>query len=369
MIARWSQLARPALLTLGLAVFIWLVRRADPDAIVVHLGALGWGAALVAAPYALVVALAVLGWRYAFDRPVPLGAGRLAMIYLAGKAVNLVTPLVPVGGEPLKAYLLRARGIPLTEGLASVVVTKTLDAVAQVFFVVAATAFLVVDADVPAALVKVTLPATAASAALAGGFVLAQWRGLFGGLARLLGSVGLGRASLDVGARDLDRRIRAYYRQRRRRLVAALTFHLLSWLATSLEVWVLLALLDLPRSIGFALALAALTAAARFIAFAVPGALGVQEGATVFVFLSFGLPADAALAFSLLRRFRELVWAAAGLLGLTRLRLDPVVGPDAACAIELAPARPPRSKHSKGGAASAPGAGRMIGRAAARRSP
>ena len=338
---RWPQLARPALLALGISIFVWLVWRADLDEFLVHLGALGPGAVLAAAPYALVVALAVLGWRSAFDRPVPLGSGRLALIHLAGKAVNLVTPLVPVGGEPLKAYLLRARGVPLTQGLASVVITKTLDAIAQVLFVVAATAFLVVRADVPAALLTVTLPAMATSAALVAGFVLAQWRGLFGGLARLLGSVGFGRASLDVGARDLDRRIRAYYRQRRRRLVTALTLHLLSWLATSVEVWVLLALLDLPRSIGFALGLAALTAAARFLAFAVPGAVGVQEGATVFVFSTFGLPAGAALAFSVLRRFRELAWAAAGLVVLTGLRLDPAGSPAEGCAVELTLAGPP----------------------------
>ena len=38
----------------------------------------------------------------------------------------------------------------------------------------------------------------------------------------------------------------------------------------------------------------------------------------MFIFGSFGLPPDAAMAFSILRRIREWGWAAAGLLLVSR---------------------------------------------------
>jgi uncharacterized membrane protein YbhN (UPF0104 family) len=68
-----------------------------------------------------------------------------------------------------------------------------------------------------------------------------------------------------------------------------------------------------------ALGVVALSSAVRAASFMVPGSLGIQEGGNVFIFGSFGLPPDAAMAFSLLRRIREWGWAAAGLLLVRRL--------------------------------------------------
>ena len=52
-------------------------------------------------------------------------------VRLAGEAVNLVTPTAAVGGDLLKAYLLRP-GVALREGLASVIADKTTSVVSQV---------------------------------------------------------------------------------------------------------------------------------------------------------------------------------------------------------------------------------------------
>jgi hypothetical protein len=62
------------------------------------------------------------------------------------------------------------------------------------------------------------------------------------------------------------------------------------------------------------IAIEGLLAAARGIAFVVPSALGVQEGAYVVLGGLFGLPPDTALALSLLKRARGLVLGAPPLL-------------------------------------------------------
>ncbi len=54
------------------------------------------------------------------------------------------------------------------------------------------------------------------------------------------------------------------------------------------------------------IAIEALVYALRTIAFAVPSAIGVQEGGYVLIGAIFGLGPDAALALSLLKRAREL---------------------------------------------------------------
>jgi uncharacterized membrane protein YbhN (UPF0104 family) len=54
--------------------------------------------------------------------------------------------------------------------------------------------------------------------------------------------------------------------------------------------------------------------AVKSCAFLVPSALGVQEGALVALFALFGLPPDAALALSLLKRARDLIYGVPGLI-------------------------------------------------------
>ena len=82
--------------------------------------------------------------------------------------------------------------------------------------------------------------------------------------------------------------------------------HLACWIASTLEAWV--ALRFAGASLGFAkvLVIESLLYAARSIAFAVPNAVGVQEGAYILLGASFGLTPETALALSLLKRARDL---------------------------------------------------------------
>ena len=65
-------------------------------------------------------------------------------------------------------------------------------------------------------------------------------------------------------------------------------------------------LADVP-SVGAVVAIEALIFAVRSIAFVVPGALGVQEGAYLLLAPLFGLDPEAAIALSLLKRARDVV--------------------------------------------------------------
>lgn len=317
-----GRLARGLFLALGLAVFLGLSWRIGVGEILSHLAPLGWSFVLVFPSYLLVFALDAAGWRFAFDRPIPVGLPSLTALQIAGKAANLLTPLAPIGGEPLKAYLLRLRGIPFGEGLASVVISKTLTMVAHGLFVVIVTVVAVIHLGLPVPFLRAVLGAVAIGALLVGAFVLAQVHGLFGRAVGLLGRVGLGLPAIEEDARQLDRRILGYYRREPRRLLTALSFHLSSWFAEGIEVYVLLWLLGLRPSPEVALAVTAFSSVVRAASFPVPASLGIQEGGNVVVFMSFGLPPDVAMAFSLLRRLREAVWAGAGFLLLSRSDLN-----------------------------------------------
>jgi putative membrane protein len=92
--------------------------------------------------------------------------------------------------------------------------------------------------------------------------------------------------------------------ERHGRLLAGFLLHLLAWIAGAFEAWVALRFMGSPLPLAAVIAIEGLLAAARGIAFAVPAALGIQEGAYVVLGGLFGLPPDTALALSLLKRAR-----------------------------------------------------------------
>ncbi len=89
----------------------------------------------------------------------------------------------------------------------------------------------------------------------------------------------------------------------------------MGWLVGTGEVYLITMLLGTPVSWRDALLLESLGQAIRGAGFAIPGALGVQEGGYLLLAPLAGLAPDAALALSLAKRAREL------LLGLARTAL------------------------------------------------
>ena len=82
--------------------------------------------------------------------------------------------------------------------------------------------------------------------------------------------------------------------------------HLACWIASTLEAWLALRFAGAPLGFATVLVIESLLYAARSAAFAVPNAVGVQEGAYILLGASFGLTPETALALSLLKRARDL---------------------------------------------------------------
>src|SRR5262249_53525362 len=112
----WSRLA---MVVAGAGAGAYLLYDIGPRAGLECFRAMGWRLLIVLwGPYSAAVVLDTLGWAVLLrDHHVPLGV--LFRARMVGEAVNLTTPTASVGGEPLKAYLLRPY-VPLADGLGSV---------------------------------------------------------------------------------------------------------------------------------------------------------------------------------------------------------------------------------------------------------
>jgi hypothetical protein len=78
--------------------------------------------------------------------------------------------------------------------------------------------------------------------------------------------------------------------------------------------------LDVKTSLATATAIEALGSGVRFATFLVPASLGPFEAANAAIFAALGFGVGAGLAFSLVRRARQVVWIAIGIVVLVLMR-------------------------------------------------
>jgi putative membrane protein len=305
-------LARPGL-AVGITVLTGLVVYHGIGELASALARAGWGLVLVAAFHLVPLAGDALGWRALIDPRERPGIGFFLRARWIGESVNGLLPVLQVGGNVVKARLLADAGVPGPRAGASVVVDVTTLVLSQLLFTACGILLLLQRAGGLQVVRAVTVGALIMGA-LAAAFVAAQRAGVFGRGARIASSLGRGLGGqLTLDGDALDAEVRALHR-RRSQLAAAAGWHLASWVTGTGEVWLALAFLGHPVDLATALLLESLGQAIRAAAFAVPGALGIQESGFVVLGAALGLGPETCLALSLAKRARELLLGVPGLV-------------------------------------------------------
>jgi putative membrane protein len=232
-----------------------------------------------------------------------------------GSSVNGLLPVGQIGGEFVRARLLARAGIAGPIAGASVVVDLTAGLVTQVVFILLGIVLYLGQRQAGAGWLLHLAGGLALFCALLLGFGIAQRRGLFLRLARILERATRGRAwrSLVGSAAALDQEIVARYADRAR-LARCACWRFLGWLWGSVEIWLAFWLLGHPVGVIEAVILESLGQALRSAGFALPGGLGAQEGGIVAGALALGIAPDLALAVALLKRVREVAYGVPGLV-------------------------------------------------------
>lgn len=298
----------------GLAASAWLV---------VHLGLrpIGHALATIGVGGVLLVSLAhlptlvVLGMAWGMLARDARGPQAPKFVWgrLMRDAGGELLPLSQVGGFAIGARAVTLAGVPGVEATVTSLLDLFVEQIAKIPYSIAAVAALLL-------LVPETPLAAPAVGVLALSIVL-------------LGLVALRRdwvrerlvrmaARLDTRRADPDaegplRSAEAEMVQAlapRGRLGFSLVLHALGWGLGALEAWIALRLLGTDVGLGAALVIDGLYVTVRMFAFAIPAAVGVQEGAYVVLCGLFGVDAPTALAFSLVRRARDLVIGAPAVL-------------------------------------------------------
>ncbi len=300
-------------LTVGVVLFAAVIAWQGIVDVAQALGRAGWGIIAIVLLHLPPLWADSMGWRSLIPRGGQPTRRTMIRARWIGESINDLLPVLQMGGNVVKSSLLAARGVQIGFAGASVVVDVTLVVLTQILFTLLGLWLLAPVIGSGKALPVILVGATILAILLAG-FYAAQRRGLFGFVARLSRRI-LGVSewtSISHRASTIDSEILQLY-SRRRALIASGCWHMLGWFLGIAEVWVGLYLLGHPVDIQTALLFESLGQTIRTGAFAVPGALGIQEGGYVLVGTALGIEPGIALALSLARRVRELLLGLPGL--------------------------------------------------------
>lgn len=312
-------------LVIGLVALGALVWHVGPSQIVDTIEHLGVGSiSIILLPLLAVYLLEAYGWKLTLGRWAnQVGFLRIFFIRTAGEAINASTPTGMVGGEPMKAYLLKQYDVPMVEGLASLVTAKTAMVLAQILFMLLGICLMVgilggSDYNVLALAVGVGM--------LAFGLILLmmiQRHGIGMGLLTLLRKVRLPvrfLESREVQLMELDNTIREFYRERGGIFRFTIVIYFVAWAIETFEVYAILYFLGMDVTMLSAFSIAAISVLIKGAGFFIPGSLGAQEGGYLVLLLSFGYDEVTGITFALIRRMREILWILIGLLVLALLK-------------------------------------------------
>ena len=328
-----SGARRVAWASIGVALLALLVYESGPARIAADLQSVGRGLIVVIAIEFVVDGFHTLGWWYTFPPDARRGTyWTLYFVRLAGTALNQTIPAASMGGEPAKVFLLEPH-FPIATAIATVMTSSLIFSLSKAVFIAFGMIVTWHRVQLPRGFVVAVVIGFLATLAGILVFLLLQLRGLTVTANRILARLPIPARwieSLERLAPGVDEQIRGFYQSRPRDLAMAAASHMGAFICGVVQVWLLLGWLGLPRSLGTSLAIESFSMLLGFVMFAVPGAIGVQEGGMLLVFAVLGLPAAVGLSTGIAFRLTSIVGAAAGLLTFAALRGRKLAGPSPA---------------------------------------
>ncbi|MBC6444547.1 MAG: flippase-like domain-containing protein [Alphaproteobacteria bacterium GM202ARS2] len=305
--------------SLGFFLLLYLVLHHDMATLWeqwLAIGATGYG--LLVLIHTLPIALSALAWQSwgqtwnkAGETPYPFSVFLLAR--WIRESAKLLLPLAQIGGDVIGMRVMTLHGMKTKEAIAMTTADITLEVLAQLAFTAVGVALLSLLVSAEQAYVFVLGLIGAGLVIVA--FVAAQRWGLLHLIDKAIGFIAKPLLGSEKNLLGLHDSLLGYYRNKGA-VIRSFMLHFAAWLAGAVEVWAIFWLIGHPITLLEAMLIEALVQAIKSVAFIIPAALGVQEGAFILVastLLASTTPALALLA-SLVRRGRHLLMGLPALL-------------------------------------------------------
>jgi hypothetical protein len=278
----------------ALVLFVVLIAHAGVRGLLQNLVSARWAIVPSVITWGFVYACNTVAWWTLLDGAIPFG--RAYVISVSSFAINYVTPLVPLGGEPLR-IAAASKWVEPPRATASVVGFRVIHTLGQLIFWITAIplAFVLLPRTPATTVSLISLAAVFAGGALALAALFRPQTRLFRRWPKL---------------NAIHEQIAAYSRST---ILVALGAEYVGRCLSMLEYLFITRALGLDVDYPTAFMIGAFSQFITNATFFIPFELGSKEGSLSLIFHLLGLPPDLGVYASIVSRIREMIWIAIGL--------------------------------------------------------
>lgn len=301
------------------SVFLCLfIRAIDIQKVLHSIGLIGFKLVFLLVVTFVAYFLAAVGWKFCLGKQgEKLAVTELFLIRHMGEMVSIVNPTSIIGGDAVKFFLLKDKGIDKTTVLASVVISRALMVITQLLLcLVTAVVLILRDPGFFASFPRIPAVFYVATAAF---ILLTVFLSRNFYVKKLVGKIKIMTKieSYPVSAkiREVGDALSMFFRTNKKGLFLASFFFLLHWIFGALEIYFILKFLGIEVSVVQAVLVDMGVIFFKVAGAFVPGQIGVEEFGNKIMLSAAGLPGpEIWITVSLLRRARQLFWIAFGLV-------------------------------------------------------
>jgi len=240
---------------------------------------------------------------------------RLFSYKIAGFSLCYITPGALVGGEALRAYLLKRNDVKFTEGISSVIIDKFFDlsiaALLTSVGIIIAISFFNISSYYKAVILLVTVAWVVMLSFFLYGSLTKK--GFFRHIFRFLHIYRIkSLGKLEEKVEETEKHISHFFRRHKRAFRRCVVISLILWLLMFVEYKIATAVFGYNASLVAVFLIICMVGFSY--TFPVPGALGVLEATQASIHSLVGLKAAQGFLLSLLVRARDIFWTILGII-------------------------------------------------------
>ncbi|NIM89943.1 MAG: flippase-like domain-containing protein [Candidatus Aminicenantes bacterium] len=303
----------------GILIFVFLIYKIGLDRIWEYIKKLSWQKFLILFFLRfLYYVFRTMSWKIIFEKY----ERRLPFVHLlaariAGDAISYLTPSAQLGGEPIRAMMVRSSN--KRKSLASVIVDKTIEVLVMIFFIIIAVSIAVTRIPMPEEYKFIFIAFVVGAIAFALFLLFKQREGFFVWIINALRKIKIKFKFIERNMdkiREIDLHISSFYKNHRNIFLIVFLLHSLIFIFWTGEIYFALLFIGAPGTTYLNSFLILTLGGIIILLPTVPAVLGIYEMTYVTIFILLGLGADAGITLTLIRRILLLTWAGIGLLAI-----------------------------------------------------
>ncbi len=303
----------------GLAIFIFLILHFGIDKIISNIKETGWWFLPIIGVWGFAYVLNSLSWSAIIDsKKHGISFAEIYAITVSGFAINYITPVMNLGGEPYRIMKLKDR-IGLTNAVSSTISYTMIHFLSHFFFWISA--IILISVFLPLSYeLKIIFGAVFVVLVSAIIFFISRHKnGVFESFLSLLAKLPMLKKTVSkinnkMNFKDIDAGITEFYEKRKSAFVSAIIWDYLARVIAAMEFFFILYAIGIHITILEAVYISAATSLITNILFFMPMELGTREGGTSVIMKSLNFAPGIGIYISVIYRIREFFWILIGLI-------------------------------------------------------